>query len=90
MSKNLSPKEQKHFIKTLISLGIIKDEDQPYNIGYEHMFKAGLKSSKLKDEVLIDQACVECFTNLHIIEGESYFKGKYNQVFLAGHGYKDE
>lgn len=80
--------EQEYLIKTLIKLGIIKEKDQPYNIGYEHMFKAGLDSSRLKDEMLIDKACFECFQNLGIIEGESYFKGKYHEVFMEGYKFR--
>ena len=82
--------QEKQLAKVLVKHKIIKDEKAAYSINYQYVFKAGINAKHLKQEAEwdnsdLDRACASILRRLNIITGDTYFKGAYYEIFLAGY-----
>lgn len=86
----LTSAQEKQLAKVLVKHKIIKDEKAAYSINYQYVFKAGINAKHLKQEAEwdnsdLDRACASILRRLNIITGDTYFKGAYYEIFLAGY-----
>lgn len=100
LTSDLTFNEEKALVDTLYKCGAVKTnkvEKAYYSINYVYVFKAGIDAQFIEHDFTqewnyseLDRACASILRRLGLINGDTYYKGTYYEVFLAGYNYSRE